>query len=163
MKRSQPRPFPEKGPLALQDHGNPIRFRNIWYRPLPPRSVEGGTDGWLTTDATMAKRKQIAADIRQNADRLADPANPLPQLLRLMESLAYDRDQATVEKVTQMAGAYVQKVKQLPPDQLAAKKDEVKQVDGAMNYLANNKILPPNFGPKVETDTLIKDQRWNKK
>jgi hypothetical protein len=25
---------PDKLPLSLQDHGNPVRYRNIWLRPL---------------------------------------------------------------------------------------------------------------------------------
>jgi 3-keto-disaccharide hydrolase len=27
-------PNTAKGPLALQDHGNPVRYRNVWIRPL---------------------------------------------------------------------------------------------------------------------------------
>ena len=40
----QYRPYqshPDKLPLALQDHGNPVRYRNIWVRELPESSPPG--------------------------------------------------------------------------------------------------------------------------
>lgn len=33
-KRVPYKPHPEKMPLSLQDHGNPVRYRNIWIREL---------------------------------------------------------------------------------------------------------------------------------
>ena len=163
MARSKPGPFPETGPLKLQDHGNPVRYRNVWYRPLPPRAIEGGTDGYLTTEATTAKRQEIAASIRQDAEKLKDPAHPLPELLRLAESLVYAKDDATFQKVQQMAGQYVADLKQLPADRLGSKKDEVKHVRDAFKFLARFQVVPANFEPKVQIDQIVKDQNWDKK
>jgi len=30
------RAHPPKGPISIQDHGNPVRFRNIWLREIAP-------------------------------------------------------------------------------------------------------------------------------
>jgi len=163
MGRTKPGPFPEKGPLSLQDHGNPMRFRNLWYRELPLRATEGGTDGYLTTEATMAKRREIAASIRKDAAALKNANDPLPEMLRLMESLVYEKDEPTSQTAAQMAGQYVASLKTLPADKLAAKKDEARRVRDVFKYLARFKIVPDTFAPRAEIEQIIKDQGWDKK
>ena len=163
MSRSKPGPFPEAGPLKLQDHGNPVRFRNVWYRPLPRRAIEGGTDGYLTTEATTAKRAEIAAMIRKDAEKLKDPANPLPEMLRLAESLVYENDSDTLEKVSQLAGQYWTDLEQLPADKLAAKKDEVRHLRDVAKYLVRCKVIPADADQLSTLDDFIKEHNWDKK
>jgi hypothetical protein len=163
MGRTKPGPFPEKGYLSLQDHGNPTRFRNIWYRQLPPRPSEGGTDGWLTTEATTAKRREIAASIRQDAATLKRADNLVPEMLRLMESLVYEKDEPTLRQAEAMAETYASALSALPAAQLAGKRDEVRQLSEVFKYLAKHKILAASFGPRTTLDQIIKQQGWDKK
>ena len=84
-------------------------------------------------------------------------------MLRLLESLVYEKDAATLAKAQPMVVAYVASLKALPADQLPGKRDEVRQMRDIFRYLARHKLLAEDFGPKVEIETLIRDQGWDRR
>ena len=97
MKRSSPRPFPDQGPLKIQDHGNPVRYRNIWYRPLPKRAIDGGDTSAMSPEQTAAKRAKIAAGIRDKAAKMEGKE----KLLHLLEALVYANHDAAKKQAAE--------------------------------------------------------------
>ncbi len=157
--RSKSRAFPEKGPLKLQDHGNPVRYRNIWYRPLPKRASEGGEYSRMSEEATAAKRGEIAKSIREDAAKLDGNA----KMYRLLESLCYADDAAARGAAIRAADEFAAELKSTPKDKLESKKGVALQFQKAMDYLVKFKVLPDDFAPKAAITEIVKAQEWDKK
>ncbi len=159
MKRSSPRAFPEKGPLKLQDHGNPVRYRNIWYRPLPKRAIEGGDTSHMSEAATAAKRAEIAKTIRADAAKLEGTA----KMLRLFESICYAADEGAKTDASSALNAFASNVKSIPADQISSHKGEILHVTKALRYLTKFKFLPEDLTAKKDLEAIIKANDWEKK
>ena len=131
-----------------------MRFRNIWYRELRKRPVDGGTDGKLSPEAAAAKRAEIAANIRDDAAKL----NGKDKLLRLMESLTYAQDAAALAEAESLGEQWYESVMAAPE----GKKAEVLQVNNALKYLVKHKFLPAGHDGVIAVRELIQDQGWDK-
>ena len=84
-------------------------------------------------------------------------------MLRLAESLVYEKDEATSAKVDTLAQSYVASLKALPSAQLESKKGEVTGVLNAFKYLAKFGFRPADYDPKKALEQIVKAQGWEEK
>lgn len=157
--RSKSRPFPDQGPLKLQDHGNPVRYRNIWYRPLPKRAIDGGDTSHMSEAQTKAKRAEIAKTIREDAAKKQGN----DKMLRLLESLVYESNAEALAEGITMANAFAAEMKAVPAGKIESKKGEIMHVNSAFQYLTKFKLVPDTFTAAAELNAIVKANEWDKK
>ncbi len=98
-------PGADKGPLALQDHGCVVQFRNIWYRPLASRWANK-THSVMSADeaSVMALRRETAQRL---FSQISDPsAVSVDNLIALGQVLQYSCESRYKEAFDRCLEAY---------------------------------------------------------
>ncbi len=161
-QRKPLKPYAAKLPLRLQDHGNRMRFRNIWIREIPSRYANTTHGGPAVNEADVAALRAKTAAKLFEAANLADASKPAA-LGRMLEILGYDKADTYMKPTLELADAYLKELAGLDKPKLQDRKGDIIGLRNACNVLTRNKVVADDFKLKAELQRIISENGLEKK
>ena len=157
-KRRPLAPHATRLPLEFQDHGNPVRFRNVWIREIPSRYANTTHGGPAANGAdVMALRRKTAAQLYAKIDVSKMDA---PTLQALLEVVSYAKEGVYKDEMIRHAQAYRDFVNGLDDAALNARKKEILDLRSTVRTLKKGGVLPDCCTLAAAIEAICQRKDW---
>lgn len=109
----------------------------------------------------MALRKETAAKLFAAAN--PGDANKRNALSRMLEVIAYDKDEKYMAVVCELRDAYLKELAGLDAQKIEARKGEIIGLRNECNVLVRNKVAPEDCKLRAELQRIINEHGLEKK
>jgi hypothetical protein len=146
-------------PLRFQDHGNPVRFRNVWIRNIPSRYANTTHGGPAVNEAdVMALRAKTAEKLFAGVDATKCDAETVSKIL---EVVSYFKNDKIVTAQKKIVKGYIASLEKLDSKALDSKKGEILKLKRETDTLLRNKVMD-KCCLNAKLTAIAKDKKWIK-